>query len=65
MLVFIGGSLIEVVTRGCYKGILAFCSPIRKALLGLKSSPMGEPVHRFGKVNAVNVGSGLYNIKSI
>lgn len=49
MLFFIDGNFIEVVRESCYKGILTFCSPSREALIGLKSSTMGEPVRLAGQ----------------
>lgn len=51
MLFFIDGNFIEIMEETCYKGILTFCGPSRKALLGLKSSTMGEPVRLFGQAH--------------
>jgi hypothetical protein len=51
MLFFIDGNFIEVLRESCYKGILTFCSPSRKALIGLKSSTMGEPVRLAGQAH--------------
>lgn len=49
MLFFIDGHFIEVVREECYKGILTFCGPSKKALLALGGSTMGEPVKLHGQ----------------
>lgn len=48
MLFFIDGNFIEVVRESCYKGVLTFCGPTKKALLDLDVSTMGEPVRLLG-----------------
>lgn len=51
MLFFIDGNFIEVVKETCYKGILTFCSPSRKALLALDGSTMAETVRLLGQAH--------------
>ena len=51
MLFFIDGNFIEVLRETCYKGILTFCGPSRKALLALKASTLGEPIRLNGQAH--------------
>lgn len=51
MLFFIDGNFVEVFRETCYKGVLTFCGPSRKALLTLKASTLGEPVRLTGQAH--------------